>query len=130
MAEDGMKEDERKDYGSIKLRSWGEIIQAGIHKENIRDRVDAMTIVKPFIIKEIDLLTLKEFVKYCRMNTKGDWGMGISTLLREHTLGGVNTILYEKLLLIEERMEYIEGNIAGMVGEEKKEDKKKTFGGE
>lgn len=120
--------DEREDYGTIKLKSWGEVCQGNLHKQNIVERVDAMTLIKPFVIKEIDMFTLKRLIRYCRMNSKNDWALGIKMLLDQCEGDAKSMMLYEKLVTLEENYNK---HLEVLHNETKKEEPKKvkTFGG-
>lgn len=117
----------RKDYGTIKFRSWGEVCEQGLHKQNISQRVDAMTLIKPFIIKECDLLTIKRIVNYSRVNSKGDWGLALKMLLDAAEADAKTTLLYEKIINLESMFNAFVGK-PEKVEEDPKA--KKTFGGE
>lgn|SRR3990167_5375223 len=119
-------ETNRNEYGNVKLRSWSEVLNDGLHKQDIVNRVDAMTLVKPFVIKEIDMLTLKRLVRYCRQNAKNDWGTGIKMLLDAAEADAKTMMLYEKIVVLEDKVE----SLIGKPQEEKKEKKEfKGFGG-
>jgi hypothetical protein len=112
----------------IRIRSWQEINETGEHKKPLNERVDAMTYVKPFPIKEIDLLTIKRFIKFCRFNSKNDWGIGLKILL-DYVEGDAKSImLFDKMMRIESEIEGVKAEIQDFKKSDERTEKK-TFGG-
>jgi hypothetical protein len=82
-----------------------------------------MTFIKPFIIKEVDLLTVKRLIQYARFNAKNDWGTAIRMLLDYVDTDAKNIMLYNRMLEFETRLERLEASL-----EEKEPEKKKVRG--
>ncbi len=108
----------------IRIRSWDEIRTTGEHNKPINERVDAMTYIKPFNIKEVDLMTIKRFISYARFNAKNDWGTAMKMLLDNTEADAKEVMLYENILALKQEVEQIKAEI------EKKPETKvvKTFG--
>jgi len=112
----------------IKIRSWQETIQNNEHKAPIKERIDAMTYIKPFPIKEVDLLTIKRFINFCRFNAKNDWGVGLKVLLDYVDTDAKNVMLYNKIMDLESQLEAMSSRITELAEKPKETKKKGTFG--
>jgi len=124
-------EEIRSSNEPVRIRTWQEIQRENECKKPIQERIDAMTYVKPFPIKEVDLLTIKRFIKFCRFSSKNDWGVGLKILLDSIDYDAKTMMLYEKISALESRIEGLESSQQEPTREvETNEDKpKKTFGG-
>lgn len=112
---------------SVILRSWHESLKTGMHKTPIKERVDAMTLIQGYCIKEIDLLTVKRFIQFCRFNTKNDWGVGLKLLLDFVESDSKTVMLYDKITAVESRVEAVEATLNKPPQEKKTPT---TFGGD
>ena len=117
-----------EEYGRLKFKGWGEVKQEELHKQPLNSRVDSLTIVKPFVINEMDLATIKRLVLWCRRHSKGEWALGIKMLLDAQEEDAKTMLLYEKICKLEERVEALEGTPITPLEDEQRVNKPKTFG--
>lgn len=113
----------------LRIRTWQETIQREEHKKPMNERVDAMTYIKPFPIKECDLLTIKRFIQFCRFNSKNDWGVGLKMLMDYVETDAKTLLLYDKILKLENDMEGLKVLVDNKQGEDEEKGERKTFGG-
>lgn len=119
----------RESTEPIRIRNWTEIQRNGLHKQPINERIDAMTYIKPFPLKEVDLLTIKRFIRFCRFNSKNDWGIGLKILLDYVDTDAKTTLLYDKQLKIEEEISGLKSELNEMKEKPKEKKVVKGFGG-
>jgi hypothetical protein len=110
----------------IRIRTWQEIIMSKEHKAPIQERIDAMTYIKPFPIKECDLLTIKRFIHFCRFNSKNDWGIGLKMLLDYVDADAKNIMIFDKMMQLEGELEGLKTEISSL--KDKMNEKKERVG--
>lgn len=116
-----------EEKNTIKMRSWQEVLEGGLHKQPIQERIDSMTYVKPFVIKEIDMLTIKRVERFSKMHSKGDWGIGLRLMTELIDTDTKYSMLFTMLNDLADRVESIEAMLAQP--QEETEKKPKVFGG-
>lgn len=124
---DTVGEEIRSSDEPLRIRTWQETLQRGEHKKPLNERIDAMTYIKPFPIKEVDLLTIKRFINFSRFNSKNDWGVGLKMLLDYADGDAKIMMLYDRILQVERD---VEGIIIALdePKQQQKEQTKRTFG--